>query len=140
MFAPVFELEAFETLGVADRIACLGSMLEALCDIDRAYLRQFPSTPDFYASGVRYIAEPPGSPNRWSDIGRAMARGGTHCVGLSAWRVAELRERQREHARFRVAMYTDPTTRAITWHVYVIRGDGSEEDPSRKLGMKFPGE
>ena len=140
MFAPIFELDAFEVIPIEDRIAALGAMLEALAEVNRAYLRQFPRTPALYDAGVRYRPERPGTPNRWQDIPRAMALGGTHCVGLSAWRVAELREREREPALFRVHVYTEPDARSIEYHVLVIRSDGSCEDPSRKLGLRLIGE
>lgn len=139
MFAPVFESESFEVVPIADRVEALCFSLESLCTINRAYLRAMPSTPDLYASGVRYLPERPGDVNRFQDIPRAMALGGTHCVGLSAWRAAELRERCGEAAAFRISTYPN-VAGGVLYHVQVERPGGRVDDPSRRLGMRLAGE
>jgi hypothetical protein len=83
--------------------------------------------PALYASGVRYRRE---SPDRWSTADLVAARGFGDCEDLSAWRAAELRQAGEP-------AYADVRrVSAHQWHAYVVRGDGSLEDPSRALGMR----
>lgn len=83
--------------------------------------------PLLYASGVRYRRE---SPDVWSTADLVLMRGFGDCEDLSAWRAAELRQAGEQ-------AYAD--VRHIgghQWHAYVVRGDGTAEDPSAALGMR----
>ena len=61
-----------------------------------------------------------------------LASGWGDCEDLAAWRAAELRK-SGEDPRAHVAVYQSGPRR---YHAIVGRGDGTTEDPSRKLGMK----
>lgn len=91
--------------------------------------------PLLYSSGVRYQREARGR-EHWNDAltcvqrWRAM-RVGSDCEDLACWRAAEL-----------VALNVDPRARPMLRnvrpglkHAVVLRGDGSIEDPSKRLGM-----
>jgi hypothetical protein len=106
-------------------------MLEALALVDAIELRRDPSIPPLYASGCVYIKEPPGQDD-WLDISEIRRLGGGDCEDLVAWRVAELRAAG-ERARFDVERYL--IGRDTVFHIFVRRGDGSAEDPSKLLGM-----
>ena len=60
------------------------------------------------------------------------------CEDLACWRVAELRmagERNATHA-ISVDDLPDRSGRIVTtFHIFILRGDGRSEDPSRLLGM-----
>lgn len=90
--------------------------------------------PPLYRSGVTYREEPPGV-ETFRDAETVLELGHGDCAHLAAWRVAELRERG-EPASLRITSKLSvlrPGTRL--YHIVVRRGDGSVEDPSRKLGM-----
>ena len=114
--------------------------LEFLASADIAYLHAHPETPWLYDAPIRYIRDPVGI-EYWQGIPKIIAHGGADCKSLAAWRVAELRCRAREDgtlpmglARFRLEPHqTDPGT--IIYHVDVVRGDDTTEDPSAILGM-----
>lgn len=109
--------------------AVIGLQLE-----NEQWLRAHPGTPALYASGVRYRREPPGR-EEWEPIPVVLTKGWGDCEDLASWRAAELRVTGEDpHAR--VHVYQSAPT---TWHVVVRRGDGSIEDPSRKLGMRGRG-
>jgi transglutaminase-like putative cysteine protease len=84
--------------------------------------------PPIYTAGVRYIRRDPGE--RWQTPTETMRRGGGDCEDLATWRAAELRARG-EPAR--VIVYRSAPG---VLHAVVRRGDGSIEDPSRRLGMR----
>jgi hypothetical protein len=148
VYAPAFELDSFDVLPLARRVDVMVAMLEALALANRFYLRAFPETPLLYdsaaSSGIRYQLEAPGK-DTWRDLPRAVSVRADDCVGLSAWRVAELRERLGEPgAAFVVTPYERPVACStnpaapcrIDYHVRVRRQDGRIEDPSVALGMK----
>jgi hypothetical protein len=112
--------------------------MDALIAADRAYLEDHPGTPALYNAGVVFIAEKqPGELNRWCDVATVLAQGGSHCVGLTAWRVAEL-QNQGEDARATIRMENEnkPGFGVIEdTHFLVVREDGTLEDPSLNLGM-----
>jgi hypothetical protein len=132
MYAPLFQLRSFDTIGELGKTTVLLHLLEALIAANLAYLRKHPTTPTLYASGVIYVEEP-GSREHWQDIPETLLRREGDCEDLCCWRVAELRL-QNEHAipflRSRVI------GRRRIYHVAVQRGDGCIEDPSRRLGMR----
>lgn len=111
-----------------DNAMALQVLLEALTSVDRLYLRRFRQTPSLYSSGVRY-----GRTQVWDSIPDLLTRRYGDCKSLTAMRLAELRE-SGDRAR--------PVFRFLTrqgghkdFHILIQRGDGSWEDPSRKLGM-----
>jgi hypothetical protein len=96
-------------------------------DIARA-AREGRPLPPIYASGVRYDRRD--ASERWQLPTETMARRRGDCEDLAAWRAAELRVRG-ERARVGVRR-TGPRV----LHAVVVRGDGSIEDPSKRLGMR----
>ena len=87
--------------------------------------------PPLYRSGVVYKREPR---DVWRHAGDVRAAGWGDCEDLSAWRAAELRISGQD-PRAHVGVYQSGPRR---FHAIVVRGDGSTEDPSRRLGM-LPG-
>jgi hypothetical protein len=145
VYTPHLELESFNLLPLEGRVELLTHWLEALCFTDCEYLRAFPDTPLLYEAGIRYREDAPGT-DTWRDIPRTLVVRFDDCVGLSSWRVAELRMRLGEPgAGFDLSAYETPracsTNRAapcrIDYHVRVRRADGRIEDPSYALGMKL---
>lgn len=137
MYAPQFRLKAFETLDVQSKFQVLRALLEALTMADCWYLRAHPATPRLYESGVRYLEEAPGV-DEWQDIPDTLARRSGDCEDLACWRVAELRMNGEPNATHEISVddLPDQTGQIVTtYHIFVRRGDGSHEDPSRKLGM-----
>ncbi len=132
MYAPLFQLRAFDVIDNGAKGRVLELLLEALIAADIEYLRVCPSTPSLYDSGVVYEEEP-GERDNWQDIPETLGLGNGDCEDLGCWRIAELRFRAEERA-----------TPFITWrevgdrtvyHIAVRRSDGTVEDPSRLLGM-----
>lgn len=114
------------------KIAVLGAMLEALVIADAEYLRENPTTPRLYASGVVYKREAPGR-DKWQDLAQTIEVRSGDCEDLCAWRVGELRAAGEAAARCDLIEFEEG---GVTFfHVVVVRGDGSTEDPSRLLGM-----
>lgn len=105
-------------------------MLEALVNANREYLRMFPTTPQLYRAGVKYIRET--GTEDWQAIPAVIRSGGGDCEDLAAWRVAEQREAKvkcRPYIRWR--KFDD----FYLYHVLVQYGPDEIEDPSKKLGM-----
>lgn len=115
------------------RIDALAQFVEALVHVNRLWLPFHPEVPPLYSSGVIFAAEPLGSPNYWRDIPATLALGQGHCVALTAWRIAELREAG-ESAQVQIDEW-HPAPGQVDWHVYVLRANGQTEDPARILGM-----
>lgn len=97
-------------------------------------LRQRP-LPPLYASGVRYRREPRrsdgGRLEDWMTPHEVASQQTGDCEDLAVWRASELRilgERA----------FAKAFESTIGWHIKVVRGDGSVEDPSVKLGMRAP--
>ena len=88
IYAPHFVLRAFDTLSEDARITMLVRLLEALTAVNEAWLRETPSAPWLYKSGVYYLEEPLGRDD-WQDIPETIARGNGDCEDLGCWRVAE---------------------------------------------------
>ncbi len=133
LYAPHFQLRAFERLSDRARIRALEQLLEALCGVNEEWLDEHPEAPWLYRSGVRYVEEPPGR-DEWQDIPETLHRREGDCEDLACWRIAELRARLGEAAKPYVkrTLYGPRTV----YHVAVMRADGRLEDPSRILGMR----
>lgn len=118
----------------------LDMILELLVQVDLLYLKLNPKTPKMYESGVRYYHE--GIRDEWFSTCEALHEQLADCKGLSAWRVAELRlsgEDPEAKCCKKFAVINDSTIgKLVLYHVMVQRGDGTIEDPSRKLGMNKP--
>lgn len=85
--------------------------------------------PPLYAAGVRYKREPR---DVWRHAGDVLKSRWGDCEDLAAWRAAELRASGEDPRAF-VAVYQSGPKR---YHAIVGRGDGTTEDPSRRLGMQ----
>lgn len=113
-------------------------VIEAVILNNVAYLRHRAGlsrpVPLLYESGVRYRDEPHDRPDEALDIPAILAQGHGDCMHLCAWRVAELREGGESRARIRLT-YKRVSPQKRIFHVQVRRGDGTIEDPSKKLGM-----
>lgn len=91
--------------------------------------------PCLYDSGVIYEHMPAGRDAKWKDAFAALSTGKANCKTLAAWRIAELRIYYREAARPVIFQTIDPANGDQRWHVWVLRANGKEEDPSVLLGM-----
>ena len=109
----------------------LQALLECLVNINMAFLRANPATPDLYQSGVRY-----GRTLLWEPIPALYSARFGDCKSLTAARVAELRVRgtpAKPVFRFR----TRPNG-ARDFHILVqieTQRGAKWEDPSKILGM-----
>ena len=83
--------------------------------------------PSLYSGAIRYRRE---RPDVWLTADAVARRGAGDCEDLSAYRVSELRLAGEDASPW---VYE---VRRGKWHAVVKRGDGSMEDPSRRLGMK----
>lgn len=111
----------------------LRPFLRALQETNEAWLRANPAAPSVYAAGVRYQAEPMGS-EVWRTLPVILAEGNGDCEDLATARAAELRVAgERADAVAHEVPSGIPSVQLL--HVTVRRGDGSSEDPSRRLGM-----
>lgn len=109
----------------------LRPLLTCLVQFNLIWLRDH-NAPPLYSAGVVYVAEAPGN-EHWRSIPHVLRLGYADCKSLAAWRVAELQTRG-EDAKCRFTSKATPTGRL--WHIFVVRENGREEDPSRLLGMK----
>lgn len=138
-----FELEDFGSLSLADRKALIWQGTEWLVRWNLAWLARHPLAPRLYSSGVVFRREPDGAGsvtwNLWTNIPKVLARGYSHCVGLTAWRIAELRFRDHVTARTCVQVFEEDRPvvgHQLEFHVSLIWGDDdTHEDPARRLGM-----
>lgn len=106
----------------------LRCMLDALIGVNLAYLR-YHAAPPLYRAGVVY-----GRTQEWESIPDVMLRGFGDCKSLSAWRVAELRNKDlKANPVFRWRVRSDGS-RIKDFHILVQTMTGYE-DPSRQLGM-----
>jgi len=105
-------------------------LLESLVAVNRAYLRHH-ATKSLYSSGVVY-----GRTVEWDSIPAVRHRGYGDCKSLTAWRIAELRERGIECKP--VFRWVKRRSGRKDFHILVAaaRGKGDVwEDPSKTLGM-----
>lgn len=107
-------------------------LLESLVNINRMLLRRNKNIPPLYKAGVRYVREQ--GTEIWQDCLKILKRGIGDCEDLACWRVAELRNNGKVATPY-IRYTIDPTTKTYVYHVMVLRGDGSLEDPSKRLGM-----
>ncbi len=120
------------TASQAEEATVLCLCLEFLISVNRAYLRNHPQK-SLYRSGVVY-----GRTQEWDTIPAVIERGYGDCKSLSAWRIAELRERNVEcRPVFRWVRRRDGHK---DFHILVAvdRSGKTEplwEDPSKTLGM-----
>ena len=115
--------------------AVLGPLLEALVQVDCAYLLRHPRTPRLYQSGVRYQREAPGLED-WQDIPTCLRRRVGDCEDLGCWLVAERRVFDRDPtARPNVTMRRRKTGGWL-FHIKDISSRFGVEDPSALLGMR----
>lgn len=104
----------------------LNALLEGLVLVNVEILANS-DLPPLYESGVRYQRE--GRREDWKSADRVLRDGHGDCEDLAAWLAASYRSTG-EDARAIVKR-----TGKRTWHAVVMRGDGSIECPSSKLGM-----
>lgn len=107
----------------------LGPLLEAGTQINQELIRRF-GLPPLFRSGVRYEREPPGQ-EIWLIGDLLDIRGRGDCEDLAMRRAAELREAGEHSAK---AVWKKIPGRNL-FHIVTQRGDGTEEDTSRILGM-----
>jgi hypothetical protein len=137
VYAPQYRLKSFETIATPAKFVILRALLEALTTANMVYLQTNPHTPFLYESGVRYLEEPPGF-DEWQDVPDTIARRSGDCEDLACWRVAELRCGGEYGATHLITVEDMPDRNGqivTTYHICVLRADGSKEDPSRRLGM-----
>lgn len=114
-------------------------LLKIYIDLDYLWWQRHPETPPLYQSGVRYIPE--GGIEVWRTIPLVLSFGGGDCEDLVAYRISELRyTRQDVRARPQLVMFArscsvGEAAPCALYHVRILRGDDSVEDPSARLGM-----
>ena len=113
------------------RVDALGAALAALQTIDEIWLRAHPGTPRLYESGVVYEAET--ATEEWLPWPYLLAAGVGDCEDLAAARASELRVCGEDPGARAIAYKSGPRM----WHAVVLRGDGTIEDPSLILGMRW---
>jgi len=122
-------------LDIPDRMgaAAVDAALEGLVQLGVAELGEHEASgepmPALYESGARYEREH-GTEN-WLLPSQVIAAGRGDCEDLAAFRAAELRVTGEDPEARAHVIRSGPRT----WHAVVGRGDGSTEDPSRRLGM-----
>lgn len=135
MFSPVFVVRTLDEV-------TLSALLECLTAINLHHIKRHPIVPKLYSSGVRYMAEGKrrsGRPQEYfADIPTVQRLGVGDCEDLACWRAAELRFLG-EHAVAIPVKQPARDGRGELWHVVVKRGNGTIEDPSKRLGMKEGG-
>lgn len=119
---------AAASIRIPTSAATYAAGLEGLTRINERLIQQG-NFPPLYRSAVRYKREPR---DVWRHIGDVFKSGWGDCEDLAAARSAQLRASGEDPAA-RVKVYKSGPNR---YHAIVERGDGTTEDPSRKLGMK----
>jgi len=111
----------------------LEPLLNALVEIDKDFLRENPRVPLLYETKpiIHYQAEPPGE-EKWLTVPWVLACNAGDCEDLACWRAAELQLRG-ENAQPTWSSKMTPS--GELYHIQVMRGDGTIEDPSWLLGM-----
>ena len=131
------EFDNWETFTLVEQKRIQWDAIRALVGANCDYIRRI-SVPLLYDSGCRFIAEnQPFVLNCWHNIPRVLELGGSHCVGLTAWRVAELRMKFHEDALPFILDFEEQVAGVSLqeFHFVVKRANGQIEDPSRLLGM-----
>ena len=122
-----------DAANIARSTLILSLVLQLLVLANFLYLLLHRATPLLYASGVRYVREPPGE-EHWQTFPALYRSGRGDCEDLAAARVAELWMLGERGARIDTQWRFDARGDRL-YHVFVRRADGSPEDPSRLLGM-----
>jgi hypothetical protein len=104
----------------------LRAAVEGLVAVNYVELQRF-ALPLLYDSGVTYQREPRGR-ERWQTATETLRLQRGDCEDLAAWRAAELRFYEGDPAIVEI-IRTGPRQ----FHAVVMRGDGTIEDPSRRL-------
>lgn len=107
-------------------------LLDLMTEVDEHWLRTHPGGRPLYESGVRYSQEGRGD-EVWQAV--PVIRDTADCEDLACWRAAELRVSGEDPDARAVARGKPLAPGRVLYHVVVQRGDGTIEDPSRKLGM-----
>jgi hypothetical protein len=138
LYKPRFAISLFDSADNGVQLLshlAIERLLNALLQIDKDYLRAYPSTPLMYNSGVRYQRDPSEGEedDDWQDIPTTLKLRYGDCEDLACWRAAELQVRGINAIPF-------SRWRSLNgnhyYHILVVWPDGTIEDPSRKLGMK----
>jgi hypothetical protein len=112
----------------------LTQALSTFADLAERDLRAHPYLPRLYKSRVRYLREMPGV-EIWQLPSEVYTTGVGDCEDLSAWRRAELRVYGDDPAAKIRVTKTETEDGGVLYHITVLRGDGSVDDPSKVLGM-----
>lgn len=145
MYHAGFELLTIESVPATAGAAVVLAYVNALVETNRIYLASYPHTPSLYAAGVRYRRQVLGS-DRWIDIPRILQTRQGSCEDLVAYQVAWLQVLGGEPGAKVKVTWQDTTAdgrplqlgdgRPFTlYHITIAHSDGTEEDPSRTLGM-----
>jgi hypothetical protein len=144
-YLPQFELWAVGRPDAASiRLArrALFHLCLALVKIDYDYLREFPTTPKLYNSGVIYKDDThiecwkdvcQTKEDYWQDLPTTYQKGYGDCEDLACILVAELWMEGIHALPF--PRLQDSAEGEQLWHIQVLLPDGMIEDPSAKLGM-----
>lgn len=109
----------------------LSAALAALTALDVAQMT-WTRFPPLYQSGIRYRRERPGQECWLTAAALLRARFGD-CEDIACYLSAELQLQGERATAIPVR-----SGAGAGWHIVVRRGDGSIEDPSRRLGMRGP--
>lgn len=107
-------------------------LLDLMVEVNEYWLRKKPSEPPLYEGGVRYSQEGRGD-ETWQAV--PVIRDTADCEDLACWRAAELRVTGEDPDARAIFRGQPVAPRRVLYHVVVQRGDGSIEDPSKRLGM-----
>lgn len=113
---------------------CIEALANGFARVNVEYLKAFRLTP-LYRSGIRYYHNGKLGYDEWVDIATVYKRGVGNCAGLVPIRLAELWMAGERNARPVATIQRLPRDE-INWHLFLKRGNGQEEDPSRRLGMR----
>lgn len=117
------------------RKRCVEAMGNALASVNVEYLREHPSTPSLYRSGVYYCDNYRGAADVWRDIPTTLDAGCGNCTALTAWRLAELWNSGQHDAEAHVIEQILPNGNTVFHMLVRFAGSQREEDPSAMLGM-----
>lgn len=120
------------TLHVSADRELLSAALLGLLAVNVVLMRRG-GVPALYGSGIRYQREVKGRED-WKDCARVAEDREGDCEDLACYRAAELVSSGEDLDARPAVIWTSPRM----LHAVVRRGDGSYEDPSRRLGMKGP--
>ncbi len=135
------EIEGENTvLGPRERAGLLMHMLNALAEIDDAWLEAHPDTPRLYDSGVRYSheklqAEYAKGNMDWLDIPTVLSGAAADCEDLASYRAAELRKNGID-ARAVLKWHIQASGAAL-YHVIVLRTSIDRDLPPGLPNKRF---